>query len=142
MKTTMIRKEDVVHEWFEVDATGKSMGRISTVIARHLMGKHKPYYTPHVDCGDFIIVTNIDKLAYSGTKLETKIYHYYSGFPGGKYRLTLGERMKKHPERVFRNCVRRMLPKNRLGRQMLRKLKVYAGAEHRHIAQQPKPLEI
>ena len=142
MKTTMLKKEEAVHDWFVVDAEGKGMGRLATSIARRLMGKHKPVYTPHVDCGDFIIVINVEKVAFTGNKLTGKTYHFYSGWPGGKYRLTLGERMEKHPERVFHAAVRRMLPKNKLGKAMLSKLKVYKGNEHPHAAQQPKPLDL
>ncbi|MDZ7816344.1 MAG: 50S ribosomal protein L13 [Planctomycetota bacterium] len=142
MKTTMVNSDNVTREWFEVDASNKIMGRLAADIARILMGKHKPIYTPHVDCGDYVIVTNVEKLAFTGNKLENRSYHFYSGYPGGTYRMSLGERMKKHPERVFKNAVRLMLPKNRLGKKMLTKLKVVTGPEHRHSAQKPKPLEL
>jgi large subunit ribosomal protein L13 len=105
------------------------------------MGKHKATYTPHVDTGDFVIVLNVEKIAVTGNKLAKKTYHFYSGYPGGTYRLTLAQRLNAHPERVFEACVRRMLPKSRLGRQMLRKLKIYTGSEHPHAAQQPTPIE-
>ena len=142
MKTTMVNNDNVNREWFEVDASDKVMGRLAADIARILMGKHKPIYTPHVDCGDYVIVTNVEKVAFTGNKLENRSYHFYSGYPGGTYRMTLGERMKKHPERVFKNAVRLMLPKSRLGKKMLTKLKVVTGPEHDHSAQQPKPLEL
>ncbi|RKY16745.1 MAG: 50S ribosomal protein L13 [Planctomycetota bacterium] len=142
MKTTMLKKEEVRRDWYVVDASGKRLGRLATVIARRLMGKHKPAWTPHVDCGDFIVVVNVDKLDIDPLKAQKKTYHRYTGYPGGKYLLTLQERMSRHPERLFREVVRRMLPKSRLGRKMLRKLKVYAGPEHPHTAQQPKPLEL
>ncbi len=142
MKTTLLKTAEAVKDWYEVDADGKIMGRLAVAVAHRLMGKHKPTYTPHIDTGDFVIVVNVEKLVYSGNKKATRSYHFYSGYPGGTYRLSLGERIEKHPDRLFREAVRRMLPKSRLGRAMLRKLKVYTGPEHPHVAQLPKKLEL
>jgi large subunit ribosomal protein L13 len=142
MKTTLIRKEDAEREWFVVDATDKVFGRLAAKVARRLMGKHKTTYTPHVDNGDFVIVVNVEKIAISGNKMQDKSYHFYSGYPGGTYRLTFAQRLAAHPERLFEEAVRRMLPKSKLGRHMLRKLKTYKGSEHPHAAQQPKVFEL
>ncbi len=140
-KTYVTRPGDVQREWFVVDATGKTLGRLATEIARVLRGKHKPIYSPAVDTGDYVIVINAEKIFVTGRKLDQKKYYRHSGYPGGLKEITLREQLKKHPERVITYAVRGMLPKNRLGRRMLKKLKVYVGAEHPHAAQQPKPLE-
>ncbi|RME11745.1 MAG: 50S ribosomal protein L13 [Ardenticatenia bacterium] len=142
MKTISIKPEEVQREWWVVDAEGKTLGRLATQIATILRGKHKPYYTPHVDCGDYVIVINAEKVAVTGNKLDQKIYYRHSGYPGGLKQRTLREQLQRHPELVIEKAVKGMLPKNRLGRKMFKKLKVYAGPEHPHQAQQPKPLEL
>ncbi len=141
-KTYMAKPGEVTREWYVVDASGKTLGRLATEIARILRGKHKPQYTPHVDVGDFVIVINAEKIAVTGRKLDQKRYYRHSGYPGGLRSITLRRMLEKHPERVIRLAVKGMLPKNRLGRRMLKKLKVYAGPEHPHQAQQPKPLDL
>ncbi len=141
MKTYFAKPTDVTREWWVVDAEGQTLGRLASRIATILRGKHKPYYTPHVDCGDYVIVVNAEKVRVTGRKLDQKIYYRHSGYPGGLYQRTLREQLQKHPERVIELAVKRMLPKNRLGRKMFKKLKVYAGPEHPHQAQQPKPLK-
>ena len=138
----MLRKEDVDRKWYEVDAEDKIIGRMATEIATTLMGKKKPNYTPHVDNGDFVIVVNAEKVAFTGNKLLDKKYYRHSGYPGGLKTRTLEEMLAKKPEDVVRAAVKRMLPKGRLGRQMYSKLKVYAGPEHPHAAQSPAKLEI
>ncbi len=142
MKTYHVRKEDVIRSWWVVDAQGKTLGRLASQIAKVLMGKHKPYYQPDVDCGDFVIVLNADKVITTGKKLEQKKYHFHSNYPGGLKERTLAWMLENKPEEVIRLAVRRMLPKNRLGHRMLKRLKVYRGSEHPHIAQQPKTLEV
>jgi large subunit ribosomal protein L13 len=127
------------HDWFVVDAKGQTLGRLATRISQVLQGKHKPAYTPHTDTGDFVIVINAEQVVLTGRKLDQKQYHHYSGFPGGLSSVTARRQLETHPERVISAAVQGMVPRNRLGRQMLSKLKVYAGAEHPHIAQQPKP---
>ncbi len=126
-------------EWYMLDATGMTLGRLATQIATVLKGKHKPIYTPSMDCGDYVVVINADKLRVTGRKLDQKIYYHYSGYPGGLKEVVLRDQMSQHPDRVLHAAVRGMLPHNRLGRQLIKKLKVYAGAEHPHAAQQPKP---
>jgi large subunit ribosomal protein L13 len=126
-------------EWYMVDATGMTLGRLATQIATVLKGKHKPIYTPSMDCGDFVVVINADKVRVTGRKLDQKIYYHYSGYPGGLKEVLLRDQMSQHPDRVLQAAVRGMLPHNKLGRQLIKKLKVYAGAEHPHAAQQPKP---
>jgi large subunit ribosomal protein L13 len=124
-----------------VDAEGKTLGRLASEIAKVLRGKHKPIYTPHLDCGDYVIVVNADKVQVTGQKLDQKMYYRHSGYPGGLTSINLMDQLQKHPERVLEAAVRGMLPKNRLGRKMFKKLKVYAGDSHPHQAQQPKPLK-
>ncbi len=141
-KTTLARRETHEPEWFLVDATDKTLGRMATQLATVLMGKHKPTYTPHVDTGDFVVVINADKVRVTGRKMQQKIYDWYTRYPGGHKTMPMAEFFAKHPTRVVELAVRRMLPKNRLGRKMFGKLKVYAGDRHPHAAQQPKPLEI
>jgi large subunit ribosomal protein L13 len=126
-------------EWYMVDATGMTLGRLATQIATVLKGKHKPIYTPSMDCGDYVVVVNADKVQVTGSKLDDKIYYHFSGYPSGLKEINLRDQLAQHPERVVQAAVRGMLPKNRLGRQLIKKLKIYAGAEHPHAAQQPKP---
>jgi len=141
MKTTTYPKEqDVPRGWHLVNADGIPLGRMATRIATILMGKHRPIYTPHVDTGEFVVVVNAAKARFTGTKLDTKIYHSFTGYPGGLRRTSARTMMEKKPEDAVYLAVRRMLPKTRLGKQMVRKLKVYAGAEHPHHAQAPAPL--
>ncbi len=142
MKTYHVRKEDVVRSWWVVDAQGKTLGRLASQIARVLMGKHKPYYQPDVDCGDFVIVLNVDKVVVTGKKLEQKKYYFHSNYPGGLKERSLAWMLENKPEEVIRLAVKRMLPKNRLGHRMLKRLKIYTGSEHPHVAQQPKVLEV
>lgn len=143
MKTTIsAREQDIQRDWYVVDAQGETLGRLATRVATILRGKHKPIYTPHVDCGDFVVIVNAEKVHTTGQKLTQKKYYRHSGYPGGLSEITLRDQLQKFPERVLESAVRGMLPKNRLGRQMFRKLKVYAGPNHPHQAQQPKSLEL
>lgn len=142
MKTFSAKPHEVKRDWFVVDATDKVLGRLATEIARRLRGKHKPEYTPHVDTGDYIVVVNVEKLRVTGNKAEQKIYYRHSGYPGGIYSDTFAKLQQRAPARVLEKAVKGMLPKGPLGYAMIKKLKVYAGAEHPHLAQQPKPLEI
>ncbi len=142
MKTYTARAEDMEREWFLVNAEGKTLGRLASEIAQVLRGKHKPIYTPHLDCGDYVIVVNAEKVRVTGRKLDQKMYYHHTGYPGGIKSISLRNQLQKHPERVLQAAVRGMLPKNRLGRKMLKKLKVYAGDSHPHEAQQPKMLEV
>ena len=141
-KTYVTRNKDVQREWYVVDAAGQTLGRLAARVARILHGKHKPMYSPSVDTGDFVIVVNAEKIHVTGRKLDQKIYYRYSGYPGGLKEITLRNLLQRHPARVIEHAVRGMLPKNRLGRQMFKKLKVYAGPDHPHAAQQPKQLEL
>ncbi|MEA3396177.1 MAG: 50S ribosomal protein L13 [Chloroflexota bacterium] len=138
----MAKPGEVRQEWYVVDATDKVLGRLSTEIARVLRGKHKPEYTPHVDVGDFIIVINAEKVKVTGRKLDQKLYYRHTGYPGGLKSITLRRQLEKFPERVIEAAVKGMLPRGPLGRQMFKKLKVYAGPNHPHEAQQPKPLAL
>ncbi|HHX43010.1 MAG TPA: 50S ribosomal protein L13 [Chloroflexi bacterium] len=142
MKTYSAKRDDIQREWFVVDAAGQNLGRLATRIATVLRGKHKPIFTPSMDTGDFVIVVNADKIAVTGRKLDQKMYYRYSGYPGGLKETSLRRMLDTHPTRVIEFAVRGMLPKNRLGRAMLKKLKVYAGGTHPHAAQKPKPLEL
>lgn len=142
MKTYWTKEEDVVRQWFVVDADGQTLGRLASQIAAVLRGKHKPTYNPSVDTGDYVIVVNAEKIHTTGRRLDQKKYYKHSGYVGGLTERTLREELERHPERVMYRAVKGMLPKNVLGRKMLRKLKVYAGPEHPHQAQQPEPLEI
>jgi large subunit ribosomal protein L13 len=144
MKTTTLsaKPAEVRHDWFVIDANGKTLGRMATEIARRLRGKHKASYTPHVDTGDYIVVINAEKLHVSGNKMKDKVYYHHTGFVGGIKSITLEKQLDKAPERVIQTAVKGMLPKNPLGRAMFSKLKVYAGEAHPHTAQQPKVLEI
>lgn len=141
MKTTVsAREQDINREWYVVDAQGQTLGRLATQVASVLRGKHKPFYTPHVDCGDYVIVVNAEKIHVTGQKMVQKKYYRHSGYPGGLKQTTLRDQLQKFPERVLEQAVRGMLPKNRLGRKTFKKLKVYAGPDHPHEAQKPKLL--
>lgn len=142
MKTFTAKPESVQRDWYVVDASGKTLGRLATEIALRLRGKHKAEYTPHVDTGDYIIVVNADKVAVTGKKAQDKMYYSHSGFPGGIKEINFEKLIAKKPEMVLEVAVKGMLPKGPLGRAMFRKLKVYAGAEHQHAAQQPQVLDI
>ena len=142
MKTQSVNKERVLHDWYLVDADGKTLGRLSTQIANRLRGKHKPEFTPHVDTGDYIVVINADKIHVTGKKETDKFYYHHTGFPGGIKSVALGKMREKSPEKILENAVKGMMPRNRLGRVMLSKLKVYAGNSHPHSAQQPMVLEL
>ena len=142
MKTVSMRPQDVVHSWWLVDAENQTLGRLATEIARRLRGKHKPEYTPHVDTGDYIVVINAEKVRVTGNKEEGKIYWRHSGYPGGIKGTSVADMRASHPERMIEKAVKGMLPRNPLGRAMYRKLKVYAGTEHPHTAQQPETLEL
>jgi len=142
MRTYQATPQDRERVWYVVDAENKTLGRLATQIADVLRGKRKPTYTPHIDVGDFVVVVNAEKIAVTGGKREKKLYWRHSGYPGGIRSRTLGDMLEKRPEEVIRKAVKGMLPRNRLGRQQLRKLKVYAGPEHPHQAQKPEKLEI
>ena len=142
MKTQSVNKASVLHDWYLVDADSKTLGRLSTQIANRLRGKHKPEYTPHVDTGDYIVVINADKIHVTGKKETDKFYYHHTGFPGGIKSVALGKMREKSPEKILENAVKGMMPRNRLGRVMLSKLKVYAGNSHPHSAQQPVVLEL
>ena len=142
MKTYVAKPTDRQRDWYVVDAEGKTLGRLATQIADALRGKRKPEYTPHCDVGDFVIVVNAEKIAVTGQKLDQKMYHRHSGYPGGLKSRPLRDELERRPTEVIRKAVKGMLPRNRLARQQLTKLKVYAGPEHPHAAQQPKPFTI
>ncbi len=142
MKTFSAKAEEVNRDWFVVDATGKTLGRLASEIAHRLRGKHKPEYTPHVDTGDYIVVINAEKVQVTGAKRTDKIYHSHTGYPGGLKSVSFEKLIEKAPERVIQGAVKGMLPRNPLGRAMFRKLKVYAGDAHPHAAQQPQALNL
>ena len=142
MKTFSAKPESVKRDWFLVDATDKTLGRLSSEIARRLRGKHKPEYTPHVDTGDYIVVVNAEKVRVTGNKEQDKMYHHHTGYVGHLKSVNLSKLRETHPERILQSAVKGMLPKNALGRAMFKKLKVYAGNEHAHAAQQPQVLDI
>ena len=142
MRTFMAKRETVQKNWYVVDAENKVLGRLATELAKILRGKNKPVFTPHVDTGDYVIVINADKVNLTGNKWKDKVYYRHSGYPGGIKSITAEGLKAKRPEDLIRFAVRGMLPKNRLGRKLFKKLKVYAGGEHPHQAQQPKPIEI
>lgn len=142
MSTQVAKEADIKRAWFVVDLEGKVLGRAATEIARVLRGKHKAIYTPSVDTGDFVVVVNADKVKLTGTKMADKVYYSHTGFPGGIRSITAEKLVAKKPEDLIKKAVKGMLPKNKLGRQMFRKMKVYAGVEHPHAAQQPKELVI
>jgi large subunit ribosomal protein L13 len=142
MKTFMAKKETVERKWLIVDAENQVVGRLASKIATVLRGKNKPVYTPHVDTGDFVVVINAEKVTFTGKKLDNKIYYSYSGYMGGLKEINAKKLLEKKPEEIIRKAVKGMLPKNKLGRQMLNKLKIYKGSEHPHSAQKPEKLEI
>ena len=142
MKTYIAKSETVQRDWYLVDASGKTLGRLAAELAHRLRGKHKPVYTPHVDTGDYLVVVNAEKIAVTGKKLQDKMYHRFTGYIGNLKSETLGQALERHPERVLEIAVKGMLPKGPLGRAMYRKLKVYKGSEHPHAAQQPHTLDI
>jgi large subunit ribosomal protein L13 len=142
MKTYSLKAKDINKTWYVADAEGQVLGRLASRVATVLRGKHKPSFSPHLDMGDFVIITNAEKIKVTGDKENQKIYWHHSGFPGGQKIRNLDSVRKKHPERIIEGAVRGMLPHNRLGRQMLRHLKVYTGTDHPHQAQQPQPLDI
>lgn len=141
MRTYTPKKDEIERSWHVVDAQGQTLGRLATRIAVLLRGKHKPTYSPHLDSGDFVIVVNADKIRVTGKKLDEKIYYRHSLYPGGLKSITLRELLKKRPTRVIRHAVQGMLPRNRLGRELVRKLKIYARADHPHESQKPQPLQ-
>jgi len=142
MRTESAKPVEVRREWYLVDAQDKTLGRLASEVARRLRGKHKVAYTPHVDTGDYIVVVNAEKVRVTGNKLRDKLYHHHTGYIGSLKSLSLGKLLAKAPERVITHAVKGMLPRNPLGRAMLEKLRVYAGPQHRHQAQQPQPLDI
>jgi large subunit ribosomal protein L13 len=142
MKTWNAKPGEVERRWYVVDAEGQTLGRLATRIADTLRGKDKPQYTPHVDTGDFVVVVNAEKIAVTGKKLDQKLYHRHSGYPGGLRTRTLREQLDRRPTEVIRKAVKGMLPRNRLARQQINKLKIYVGPEHPHEAQAPKPLKL
>ncbi len=142
MKTISAREQDIQREWLVFDAQGQTLGRLATRVATILRGKHKPIFTPHVDCGDYVIIVNAEKIHVTGQKMTQKKYYRHSGYPGGLKEISLRDQLQKFPERVIESAVRGMLPKNRLGRRMFKKLKVYPGPNHPHEAQQPKLIEL
>jgi len=142
MKTYSARSETVQRDWFVVDAEDKILGRLAAAVASRLRGKHKPEYTPHVDTGDYIVIVNAEKISVTGKKARDKIYYSHSGYPGGIKQVNFESLCRKAPDKVFKSAVKGMLPRGSLGREMFRKLKVYAGANHPHQAQQPKTLDI
>jgi large subunit ribosomal protein L13 len=142
VRTYAVKAGDIKRRWYVVDAQGKTLGRLATEIARILRGKHKPTFSPHLDTGDFVIIVNAEKIHVTGKKLNTKRYYRYSGYLGGLKSIVLSDQLEQHPERVLVHAIRGMLPKNRLGRAMIKKLKVYAGPDHPHAAQKPEPLEL
>jgi large subunit ribosomal protein L13 len=142
MKTYNAKPGEITRDWYVVDADGKTLGRLATAIADTLRGKNKPQYTPHVDTGDFVVVVNAEKIAVTGKKLDEKIYYRHSGYPGGLKQRTLRAQLDRRPTEVLRKAVKGMLPRNRLARQQITKLKIYAGPEHPHEAQAPKPLPL
>ena len=141
MKTYSIKAEEIHKDWFVADADNKALGRLASKVAQILKGKHKPTYTPHMDMGDFVVVVNAEKIRVSGNKEMQKTYFSHSGYPGGTKEVDLYTMRRRHPERVIQNAVKGMLPHNRLGRQMMRNLKIYSGPDHPHSSQQPKVME-
>ena len=141
-KTASVKPDSIERDWYVVDATDKVVGRLASEVASILRGKHRPFFTPHVDCGDFVIVVNAEKARFTGLKETDKTYFTYSGYPGGQKFRSPAEQRKRRPEFLIEHAVKGMLPKNKLGRRMFKKLKVYAGSEHPHQAQEPQPLEV
>jgi len=141
-KTYVTKEKDIQREWWIVDAKGQNLGRLAAKIAPILRGKHKPIFTPNLDTGDYVIVINCEQIEVTGNKMDEKLYHHYSGYPGGLSSVTLRNQLKRFPDRVITSAVKGMLPDGALGRNMLKKLKVYAGPEHPHVGQKPKVLEL
>jgi large subunit ribosomal protein L13 len=141
-RTYVTKPEDIQRKWYVVDASGQTLGRLASEIARIVRGKHKPIYSPSIDVGDFVIVINADKIHVTGRKLDQKVYYRHSGYPGGLKEVSLRRMLEEHPSRAIEHAVRGMLPKTRLGQKMISKLKVYAGPDHPHQAQQPEPLDL
>jgi large subunit ribosomal protein L13 len=141
VKTYVVKPTEIVRDWYVVDAEGKNLGRLASEIAQILKGKHRPFYTPNVDCGDHVIVVNAAKIEVTGRKQGQKMYHHHSMYPGGLHSISLSQQLIDHPTRVLQAAIKGMLPKNRLGRAMMKKLRIYATADHPHQAQSPKPLE-
>ncbi len=142
MKTGFVKKETVERKWYVIDAKDQVLGRLAAEIARRLRGKHKPTYTPHIDTGDYVIIVNAEKIRLTGKKLEQKIYYKHTGYPGGLKSITANKLLQRKPERILEHAVKGMLPKNRLGRRMYKKMKVYVGPDHPHQAQQPEVLTL
>jgi large subunit ribosomal protein L13 len=142
VNTYVTKPNDIKRDWYVVDAQGQTLGRLATRIAAVLKGKHKPIYSPSMDTGDYVVVINAEKIVATGRKLDEKLYYHHTGYPGGLRQINLRDQLAKHPERVISAAVRGMLPHNRLGRAMFKKLKVFAGAEHPHAAHKPKTLEL
>jgi len=142
MKTFSAKKNEVVRKWYLVDAEGKILGRLASEVAKILQGKHRPIYTPHVDTGDHVVIVNAEKVVLTGKKLKNKLYYRYSGYPGGMKVINAERLLHTHPERLLWYAIKGMLPKNKLGRAMLKKVRIYAGPEHKHQAQKPEPLVI
>jgi len=142
MKTYTAKEIEIKRRWYLVDADGQILGRMATRIANVLRGKHKPCYTPNMDAGDFVVVINAEKVRVTGKKAQQKVYQRYSGYPGGLKKIKYADQLKRHPERIIRLAVQRMVPKNTLGRKVLKKLKIYSGPEHPHEAQQPEVLSL
>ena len=142
MRTYTPKAGEIQHDWYVIDASGLTLGRLASQIASVLRGKHKPTYAPHMDCGDFVVVVNAQKIRVTGRKLDQKFYYRHSGYPSGLKAVSLRDQLDQHPDRVIRLAVRGMLPKNRLGRQMIKKLKIYATPDHPHEAQKPKPFQL
>jgi large subunit ribosomal protein L13 len=142
VRTFTAKEAEIERGWYLIDAEGQTLGRLASRIAPILKGKHKPIYTPHLDCGDFVVVVNAEKVRVTGRKLDQKFYHRHSGYPGGLTSINLRDQLARYPERVLQAAIRGMLPKNKLGRRMIKKLKVYAGDSHPHQAQNPRPLEL
>jgi large subunit ribosomal protein L13 len=142
MSTFMAKPSTITRRWFVIDATDAVVGRLAVQIANVLRGKHRPEYTPHLDTGEFVVVVNAEKVRFTGKKLETKTYNHYTRYPGGLKQVSARDLLKKHPDRILREAVRRMVPRNKLGRQQMTKLKIYAGPTHPHQAQQPVELKL
>jgi large subunit ribosomal protein L13 len=142
VRTFTQKQAEIERDWYVVDAEGQTLGRLASRIAPILKGKHKPVYTPHLDCGDYVIIVNAEKVRVTGRKLDQKFYYRHSGYPGGLKSISLRDQLNRYPERVLQAAIRGMLPKNKLGRRMIKKLKVYAGDAHPHEAQRPTPLEL
>jgi len=142
VRTWTAKTAEIEREWYVVDAKGQTLGRLASKIAAILKGKHKATYTPHLDCGDFVVVVNAEKVRVTGRKLDQAFYYRHSGYPGGISSVSMRDQLTRHPDRVLQAAVLGMLPKNRLGRQLIKKLKIYAGADHPHQAQQPKSLTL